>query len=308
MSQVKIRLLLVDDKSNFREAFVRKFDGEEFEVYTEPHLVGALDKLRADFFGYDFVIFDGLGHTKPGLTEDRGEKEFAYKAINELQALTMQYKRELPCCVFTMYQTEDMIQMLDKVYPDIPVFAKDDAGEELMLNYVREQYARQAEATFRLRHPEIGVIFQNGWLQREHEQELIKLFEKVDSGEVMLLKNAASCIRPIMEGVYTKLAELDRRLVPEGLQHDNQQSLGQAIYHIAGQPKWDNNTRKYSFKSNPFMPLHLWLTVNALQNATSTVSMHAYTHPISRYTLSSYANILADLLLWFSDFMQKRPQ
>lgn len=294
----KITILLVDDKLSFGEAFSLQHDGDEFAVYHELYLSAAEEKLRSDFHKYDFVILDGLGHTIKGLAEDRGEDKHAYVGIKLINELSNTFGRKLPCCVYTAYLSDDSIKLLQEVNPDVRVFEK-GADEMAMLQYIREEYAQSVEATFRMNHPEIARIFDRGWLSRENEREMLSLLTENDNN-LDQLKLKAGRIRPIMEAVYNKLATVDRTLVPTRIRPNDEIALSNAIWTVAGKPTKDFQPL------NPAMNRHLFEIISALQKSVSTSVMHGYSHPISRYTLASYTNTLADLLLWFSDFMQKR--
>lgn len=298
-----INTLLIDDDKKFCEQFQQEHDGDEFQIDFALSLEEAKVILEEDFHKYHFVILDGLGatqkfedHTK---SRGRGEAQFAMDAIQYIKEKVIYFGRAMPFCVLTGWP-EDIAYVKNQT----EIFYKGKGASERtrLISYIRNEYTRLEETTFRLKHPEIALVFDRGWLTQEHKYDLISLFNQLASPSNNQLKQKAGRVRVIMEAVYNKLATVDRTLLPTNIAAGDDVALSSAIWTVAGKP-----TKDYK-PYNPIMPKHLYEIVSALQKSVSTSTMHLYEHSISRYTLASYANSLADLLLWFSDFIQKRSQ
>jgi hypothetical protein len=309
ISSTKIKILIVDDNENLCNSFINRHDGQEFEIHADYSLDKAKERLIKDFFEYDFVVLDGLGHLTVGRTKGQGDQGFAIAAIHAIKELSNKYKRALPYCLYTAYSGNDVLNALKEAEPTLQVFKKSDTiDEQLMWEYIRRCHKNSSETTIRQNYSDIFSIFDKGLLNKGIERELIQFLLAESDPNPDGLKQIARQIRPIMEAVYLKIAEIDRKFLPDGLQQGKEQSLNSAIRHMAGKPKWNNDLHKYELQSQDYMPLHLWHLVDVLQKATSSTAMH-YTHAtISRYTLSTYKEILADLLLWFKEFTLKHSK
>lgn len=309
MSLQKIKVLIVDDNKNLCDAFINRYDGHEFEVYADYSLDKAKDRLEKNFYDYHFVILDGLGHLTSGRTEGKGDDGFAMVAIEIIKNLSIKFGRTLPCCLFTAYQDDRVLNALKQANNGLMVFSKNyDGDTDKMWEYIRTCYKNSPETTVRQNYSDIFFIFEIGLLGSTIERELIQFLLAEQNTGLDSFKQVARQIRPLMEAVYLKIAEIDRKFLPDGLQQGKEQSLSNAIFFMAGKPKWNNTLRRYEIHSKDYMPLHLWFLVDALQKATSSTAMHHTNATISRYTLASYKQILVDLLLWFRVFTEKHSQ
>lgn len=305
MKSTKIRVLLIDDRKNICDAFVNQYDGKEYEVHSNLSLEEAKARLEADFFSYHFVILDGLGHISAGRTEGQGDDGFAVAAIQVLKDLSNQFGRALPYCLYTAYYGDRILNALRQANPGLRIYQKSNSDEEAMWAYIQSCYKALPETTLRQRHPELFSIFDNELLSRDVERELIRFFLAVEEATPDQYKQVARQVRPIMEAVYYQLYNLSSKFINAKVRPGDEQSLRQAIKYLAGNPTWNRDQRCTQLQNEAFMPLHLYYMVDALQSATSRAAMHHSDTTISWYTLASYQEILADLLLWFKDITQK---
>lgn len=294
-----INVLFIDDDSNVRDALITEARREQILIKGVDNLDDGLKILR-ESDRIKFVILDAKAYQRPGQVKGTESTSFVYKAIEALPRLGSELNRHIPYCFFTGFS--DIANDL-RGADHIVIDKNEENATKKLFEFIWETYKDSKEGYLRQKYAtQFDAIDLLNSTQAE--QDLIALlFEKEGTTREVNFIQASRHIRPIMEAVFAKVAQIDKSLVPTGLQQGDQQSLRKAISFVAGQPQWKKD--KYILNSQSYMPLHLWLTITALQDATSTAAMHNYEHPISRHTLDTFADILADLLGWFSDFYKK---
>ncbi|MBD2757116.1 hypothetical protein [Spirosoma validum] len=296
-----INVLFIDDDVNVRESLIGEARRKRILIRGVDNLDDGILELRSNN-RIKFIILDGKGFRRRGQVKGTESSSFAIKAAQEIPRLAKELDRYLPFCFFTGFA--DLASDLSGA-DHIVIDKNEENATEKLFEHIWRTYQNSDEGRLKQQYePLFNSIDILSNSQAEHD--LITFLTEKDARQGNRLKHTARLIRPIMEAIFAKIAELDREMLPDGLQIGNQQSLSNAIWHLGGKPQWSKTNKKYDFGGKSYIPFHLWMSIDFLQKALSTVAMHDYPASISYYTLSSYGDILADLLLWFSDFMRNR--
>ena len=300
----RIKIVLIDDKQNILDSFQNKYDGEQYQIYCFKSLEEALPIIDEHFYSFHFIILDGKGFLKKDET-GHGSGKFALKSREEIEELIRRKGRDLPYCYHTAYSGEDIMQALsDSTYgytkEAIRIFNKlIDEDEARMFKYIHERYEKLEEVTIKRNYSDVFEIFEMGLLDNNTERELINTIKLLKDLTDDNSKQFARNIRPLMEAVFYKLIEIDRKYLPPNFKKSNQQSLTNLMKFLAGTPTWSDTDRIVKPITEVHLPAHLYELTLGIQKSSSASAMHEYSNSINRYTAISYLNGLFDLLIWF---------
>lgn len=296
-----IKILVSDDNRRLFEPWSEKAVKFDMELHCYSNWEEAQFELDNNWDAYEFIILDGKGKIQEDAVAANSKHLMAAVQWLKEQLGNGKYK---PAIVYTGFY-EAIEEFVIKDGQILEVFDKGKTEFEEVLQFILKQIDKTPEKIVRAEFQDVFELFDSRLLSNDIKKEFIEICKEIKSNNPDEFKATLRRMRPIIENVLIRLNEADENLIPRGLFKKGGPEISGIIFHLAGKPKFNRDTKEMEYHAERIFPDHVYYSIDKLYDITSKVAMHDYKAEITKYLVKSCFLSLLEFLIWFKNFYLK---